>query len=54
MALMTHVLESVWEPDAVKQARLPGALEGACSVPNDRAWNCNIVLFLFYKYSVIY
>lgn len=45
MALMTHVLESMWEPDAVKQARLSGALEGACSLPNDRSWNYNIVLF---------
>lgn len=44
MALMPHVLESVREPDAVEQVGLSGAMQEACSVPSDRAWNCNITL----------
>lgn len=44
VALMPHVLESVREPDAVEQVGLSGAMQEACSVPSDRAWNCNITL----------
>lgn len=57
VALMLCVLESAWEPAAVEQARLPGALQGklflACSVPSDRARHCSIPLFGFYKYFVL-